>query len=235
MNAVAFVHSHERTPGVWRAVADHLPPHWAVVAPDLFAAVCTHDAGARAGSDAAACRKAMLAQINRDLAMMGLTEPVLVVGEGTGAIAAIQYAAEHPGWVAGLFLSGPRLHVSRAEAVRLKVGVRIRRGQECAADAGDAGRYLDAIVGVDAAGVAPDLSVPRMAVAAAKDRGGMKAATALKNGAAQRNTVNAVGTVEGMAADAGWEYGVVPEASQDWYAYAPSAFAAWLTDFAGRL
>ena len=104
MTAVAFVHGHTRRPVAWRAVADHLPPHWAVVAPDMYGV-------ARVGAEPQDHRDAMVTQINRDLAQLQVLDPVVIVAEGVGAIPAVRYALEHPGRTAGVLLSGPRLHV----------------------------------------------------------------------------------------------------------------------------
>lgn len=207
MSAIAFIHGHAHTPQVWRAVADHLPPAWAVVAPDLFAVACV-------GSSSEAHREAMVAQIDRDLALMGLTEPVVVVAEGLGAIPAIQYAAEHPGRVSGIFLSGPKLALSRTEAMRLRAAEKLRRADAASASDKQVAGYLSGLVGLDERAAAERLEVARIAVVGEKDRGGAKGTQTLKA--------------------AGWEDDVVLQASADWYAYAPSAFAARVTQFAAR-
>lgn len=173
MSAIAFIHGHAHTPQVWRAVADHLPPAWAVVAPDLFAV-------ARVGSSSEARREAMVVQINRDLALMGLAEPVVVVAEGLGAIPAIQYAAEHPGRVAGIFLSGPKLALSRAEAMRLRVAEKIRRADAASASDKQVAAYLSGLVGLDERAVAERLEVARIAVVGEKDRGERRVPRRLK-------------------------------------------------------
>ncbi len=205
MSAVAFIHGHAHTPEVWRAVADHLPPAWAVVAPDLFSV-------ARVGFDAGAHRHAMAAQINRDLALMGLEEPVLVVSEGLGAIPAIHYALEHPGRVAGLFVSGPRLSLKRGESMRLQVSAALRRKSPTSATSEQVGTYLAGLVGLDEHDGATQMDVPRVAIAGEKDSAGTREAAALKG--------------------AGWEHDVALQASEDWYAYAPGAFAARVAEFA---
>ncbi|MDK8602606.1 hypothetical protein QP858_09065 [Trueperella bernardiae] len=205
MTAVAFIHGHAHTPEVWRPVADHLPPAWAVVAPDLFAA-------ARVGSDADAHRHDMAAHINRDLAMMGLEEPVIVVAEGLGAIPAIHYAVEHPGRVAGVFVSGPRLALRRGESMRLQVGAVMRRKGPTAVTSEQMGTYLAGLVGLDEREAAAQVRVPRVAIAGEKDSVGTRGATELQG--------------------AGWERDVAREASEDWYSYAPAAFAARVAEFA---
>lgn len=229
MGAVAFLHGHQWEPLVWRNVADNLPAHWAVIAPDFFG-VARGDVnggasrvrdGDRALPLAAAGvvipdmgspgAGAMAAQINWDLSQVGIDEPVLLVAEGVGAIPAIAYAAQFPERTSGVLLSGPKLRVSGSDVLKMKAAMRIRRGPDGGAGRSDAGALLDALKGADVQALAGELDVPRRVVVAEKDRG------AQADGAALR--------------DSGWEHAAVSEAERDWFSYAPAIFAAHLVQF----
>lgn len=204
MTAVAFVHGHTRRPVAWRGVSDHLPAHWAVVAPDLFTV-------ARVGAEPKDHRDSMVTQINRDLAHLEVLDPAVIVAEGVGAIPAIRYALEHPGRTAGIFLSGPRLHVGGRDIFKMKAGIRLHREVANAATHEQSNDLLGALKGVDLREAAGNVSVPRRVVVGERDRAGRTGADELKA--------------------LGWEHAVVAEAEWDWFSYAPSAFAAHIVKF----
>lgn len=204
MTAVAFVHGHTRLPVAWRAVADRLPPHWAVVAPDIYSV-------ARIGGNSKDHRDAMVTQINRDLAHLNLLDPAVIVAEGVGAIPAIRYALEHPGRTAGIFLSSPRLHLTGADVFKMKAGLRFHRDVEDAATREQSNILLGAFKGADLRMHAGKVSVPRRVVVAEEDKAGYTGAQELRA--------------------LGWDFHEVAEADWDWFAYAPTAFAAHIVKF----
>lgn len=206
VSAIAFIHGHAHTPQVARDLADHCRPRGR-----LSHRICSQSlASVRA---AGTPRSHGRPNQPRPRAY-GLGRTVVVVAEGLGAIPAIQYAARTPRPGGRNLPVRSQLALSRAEAMRLRVAEKIRRADAASASDKQVAAYLSGLVGLDEHAVAERLEVARIAVVGEKDRGGTKGATALKA--------------------AGWEHDVVLQAEPDWYAYAPSAFAARVTQFAAR-
>ncbi|VEI13076.1 alpha/beta fold hydrolase [Trueperella bialowiezensis] len=213
MTTVAFVHGHATSPQSWRDVADNRPAHWAVVAPNFFARAAGGGVSG-AGSPGVEGIPAgeLAAQINQDLAQLGIGEPVVVVAEGAGAIVAIRYALDFPERVGGLVVSGPRLYLRGADVVAMRAASRF--GKNGGATREQTRDYLAALKGVDVREQAAEVTVPKRVLAAENDRPSRADSRQLRA--------------------AGWDFTLVPEAEWDWFTYAPAAFAAHITRFVGE-
>ncbi|MFP7706548.1 hypothetical protein [Trueperella sp. LYQ141] len=163
MVAVVFAHGRIYGPMVWRAVADYLPPTWAVAAPFL-------------------AQSQPVQAIARDIAATGIDEPIYLVAEGLGAIPALEFADSgiHP--VAGIFLSGPSLEISGRTARYLKATARLARHAGHRLERTHAVQFLDAVSGRDVRSLAcqPEVGYRRHVVVAEKDSGAVSTLDALE-------------------------------------------------------
>lgn len=222
MTTLLMLHNSKETALVWRRVADSLPQLWGVVAPDLHSTLKT----ALQEQKPEQIAKAMQTAVERDLATLGITEPIVLVAAGDAAVTALNFAAHNPQRVRAIFLSEPVFRVSSGQIrlAKMKANFSGRRKKRTISDPSQELNYLRALasfasrssVKIDS----PDSvlrEIPMRILVAEKERSIARKVQALAEHCKQV------------------EYFLIHSAESGWNDYAPAQYAANIAEFVEQL
>ena len=222
MTALLMLHNSKETAFVWRRVADSLPQLWGVVAPDLHSTVKT----ALQDSKPEQIAKALQTAVNRDLATLGITEPVVLVAAGDAAVTALNFAAYNPQRVRAIFLSEPVFRVSSGQVslAKLKTNFSGRRKKRTISDPSQELNYLRAL-----ASFASQPSVTIDSPDSVLREIPMRILVAEKERSIARKVRELAEKCEQI------EYFPIHGAEAGWNDYAPAQYAANIAEFVAQL